>query len=111
MRRAVRVVPGPSVARPDAPSAPRHHPVMIFFVAPRDGMFGMEDYLRQFQEALERLDSPEDPGRTIRIRVSEGERRKLEAEKRAIERLRARKTVISQLVRPLARLVRPLLGP
>jgi hypothetical protein len=70
-----------------------------------------ERNIRQLQEALERLDSPEDPGRTIRIRVSEAERRKLEAEKRAIERLRARKTVVSQLVGPLARLVRPLFVP
>ena len=68
-------------------------------------------FLREFQTALEAVDSTVDPNRTIRINVSRRQQRKLEAEKRSRLRLRARKTVLScayELVYPPIRLLRRL---
>ncbi len=64
-------------------------------------------FFPRFRAALEAIDSPVDPGRTIRIEVSSSQRRKLASEKQLHLRVRARKTALSRvadlMIRPFLR--------
>jgi len=61
----------------------------------------------RFQAAWEAIDSPADPNRTISVKVSEHQRRRLAAERQLYLRIQARKTVLAAmanlLIRPLWR--------
>jgi hypothetical protein len=67
-------------------------------------------FLQQFGAALEKIDSPVDPNRVVRVVLSRGERRQLEAEKRLKSRVRSRTTAISQMRPIVTALYRGLLG-
>jgi hypothetical protein len=56
-----------------------------------------ERFLLRFQAALEVIDTDADPNRTIRIDVSRRELRRLAAERRLRQRLRARRTAIARV--------------
>jgi hypothetical protein len=67
-----------------------------------------ERFLQRFRGALEAIDTDADPTRTIRIDVSRRELRRLAAERRLRQRLRARRTAISRLAAGPLWLVRRL---
>jgi hypothetical protein len=65
-------------------------------------------FFPSFQTALEAVDSVADPNQSVRIEVSPGQLRKLDAERRLRLRLQARKTAVSQVAGPLLRSIRRL---
>ena len=65
-----------------------------------------EEFFPNFQMALEAIDSQADPGESIPISVSPGQRRELEIEKKLRLRVRERKTAISWCARRVARSLR-----
>ena len=65
-------------------------------------------FLQRFEKAFEEIDSAVDPGRIVRIDVSRRQLRRLEAERRLRERLRARRTPIAGLAAPPLWLLRRL---
>jgi hypothetical protein len=65
-------------------------------------------FFPSLQAALEAIDSVADPSQTVRIEVSQRQRRRLAAEKQLRLRIQARKTAISQGADLLLRSIRRL---
>lgn len=65
-------------------------------------------FFASLQAALEAIDSVADPSQTVRVEISQKQRRMLGAEKQLRLRIQARKTAISQSARLLLRSIRHL---
>jgi hypothetical protein len=67
-------------------------------------------HTRLFQAALLGLDVDFDPARMVSLSISAPERAKLEAEQRAFEDVRSRRTVLARVLHPPARFMKRALG-
>ncbi|MGH7582384.1 MAG: hypothetical protein ACREL5_04055 [Gemmatimonadales bacterium] len=75
----------------------------------REMLTPMREYFhRHFEAAFEAIDHEPDPAATVTVPISPAERAALRRESRALQRIRARDTAVSRLVRPSLRLLRTM---